>query len=201
MITRVLLKLILIISDITVVCLKPHSWVWYISFYTNIWPYMINVFHVWPQKFHMCIIANQQVPMNSLQWRYNGLDGVSNDQPHDCLLNRLFRRRSKKTSKLRVTGFCAGNSPVIGEFPEQMPSNAENVSIWWRHHVNLLCRMVILRWNPYFYVAETAHSMWLLSLKTAIANNFVNSINTLVPRWNGHQFANDIFHIWNSYFC
>ena len=48
-----------------------------------------------------------------LQWR----DGVSNYQPHDCLLDRLFRRRSKKTSKLRVTGLCAGNSPVIGEFP------------------------------------------------------------------------------------
>ena len=44
--------------------------------------------------------------------------------------NRLFRRRSTKTSKLRVTGHCAGNSPVIGEFPAQMASNAENVSIW-----------------------------------------------------------------------
>ena len=31
-------------------------------------------------------------------------------QPHDCLLNRLFRRKSKKTSKLRVTGLCVGNS-------------------------------------------------------------------------------------------
>ena len=41
----------------------------------------------------------------------------------------------KKTSKLRVTGLCAVNSPVSGEFPAQMASNAENVSIWWRHHV------------------------------------------------------------------
>ena len=52
-----------------------------------------------------------------------------------CLLNRLFRRKSKKTSKLRVTGLCAGNSPGTGEFPAQMASDAENVSIWWRHHV------------------------------------------------------------------
>ena len=44
----------------------------------------------------------------SLPWRRNGRDSVSNHQPHDCLLNRLFRRRSKKTSKLRVTGLCAG---------------------------------------------------------------------------------------------
>ena len=48
--------------------------------------------------------------------------------------NRLFRRRSKKTSKLRITGLCAGKSPGTGEFPAQMASYAENVSIWWRHH-------------------------------------------------------------------
>ena len=72
-------------------------------------------------------------PSWSLQWRHNERDGVSNYQPHDSLLNRLFRRRSKKTSKLRATGFCAGNSLVTGEFPAQRTSNAENDSIWWRH--------------------------------------------------------------------
>ena len=46
------------------------------------------------------------------------------------------RRRSKKTSKFRVTGLCGGNSPgeFTVEFPAQMASYAENVSIWWRHH-------------------------------------------------------------------
>ena len=34
-------------------------------------------------------------------------------------LNRLFRCRSKKTSKIRVTGLCEGNSPVTGEFCSQ----------------------------------------------------------------------------------
>ena len=71
-----------------------------------------------------------------LRWRHNGHDSVSNHQPRDCVLNRLFRPRSKKTSKLRVTGLCAGNSPEAGEFPAQMASNAEDVSIWWRHHVH-----------------------------------------------------------------
>ena len=70
----------------------------------------------------------------TLRWRHNGRDSISNHQPYDCLLNRLFRRRSKKTSNFRVTGLCAGNSPGTGEFPAQMASNAENVSIWWRHH-------------------------------------------------------------------
>ena len=67
-------------------------------------------------------------------WHHNGRGSVSNHQPHDCLLNRLFRRRSEITSKLRVTGLRAGNSPGTGEFPAQMASNTENVSIWWRHH-------------------------------------------------------------------
>ena len=49
-------------------------------------------------------------------------------------INRLFSRRLKKTSKLTVTGLCEGNSPVTGQFAAQMVSNAENVSIWWRHH-------------------------------------------------------------------
>ena len=72
--------------------------------------------------------------MRALQWRHNKRDGVSNLQCHDCKLKRLFRCRSKKTSKLRVTGFCAGDSPVTGELPAQRASNAGNVSIWWRHH-------------------------------------------------------------------
>ena len=72
--------------------------------------------------------------LSSLQWRHNGRDSVLNHQPHDCLLSRLFRRRTKEASKLRVTGLCAGNSSVPGEFPAQMASYAANVSIWWRHH-------------------------------------------------------------------
>ena len=74
----------------------------------------------------------------SLQWRHNWHNGVSNHQPHDCLRCRLFSRRSYETSKLRVTGLCEGNSPMTGEFPAQRASNAEEVSIWWRHHVECL---------------------------------------------------------------
>ena len=46
----------------------------------------------------------------------------------------LYSEADKKKSKLCVTGPCVRNSPVAGEFPTQMASNAENVSIWWRHH-------------------------------------------------------------------
>ena len=57
---------------------------------------------------------------STLQWRHNESDGVSDHQPNDCLLIRLFRRRSKKTPRLRSASKA---------------SNAENVSIWWRHHI------------------------------------------------------------------
>ena len=72
--------------------------------------------------------------IGALRWRHNGRDGVSNHQPHDCLLNRLFRRISKKISEPRVTGLCAGNSPLTGEFPITKGQWRGNVSIWWRHH-------------------------------------------------------------------
>ena len=49
----------------------------------------------------------------TFQWCHNERDGVSKHQPQDSLFNHLFRHRSKKT---------------------QRASNAENVSIWWRHH-------------------------------------------------------------------
>ena len=60
-------------------------------------------------EFHWC--SGSLHHQDSLQWRHNDHDSVSNHQPYGCLLNRVFRRRSKKTSKLRVTGLCVGNSP------------------------------------------------------------------------------------------
>ena len=91
---------------------------WYITFY-------ISMFQ----------IVSSSGTRVSLQWRHNERNGISNHQLYDCLLNCLFRRRSTKKCKLRVTGLCKGNSPVTGEFPAQRVSNVESVSIWWRHHV------------------------------------------------------------------
>ena len=98
--------------------------------------------------------------LHSLWWRPNGRDSDSNHQPHDCLLSRLFRRRSRKTPKLRVTGICAGNPPGTGVFPAQMASDAENVLIWWRHHgdwiVSKLCFAKITIFHTYKVTTETS---------------------------------------------
>ena len=74
------------------------------------------------QYFVVQICGNQYaIRVIPLHWRHNDHDGVSNHQPHVCLFNRLFRRRSKKTSKLRVTGLCAGNSPGPVNSPHKGP--------------------------------------------------------------------------------
>ena len=90
----------------------------------------------WLPSSDGCLCTSTWIRATTLLWRHNRRDGISNHQPHGCLLNRSFRRRSKKTSKLRVTGLCAGNSPMTAECPAQMASNAEKVSIWWRHNEN-----------------------------------------------------------------
>ena len=79
----------------------------------------------------VCVIKFHK-QIGALLWRHNGFDGVSNHQPHECLLNRSFG--CKENIKLRVTGLFAGNSPETAEFPAQMVSNTNNVSIQWRHH-------------------------------------------------------------------
>ena len=109
------------------------------------YPHYIVVFCFVTVTFSVLTVLKWFVFHTSLHWRHNGHDGVSNHQPRDCLLNRLFRRRSKKVSKLRVTGLCEGNSPVTGEFPAQRASNAENVTIWWRHHILRLPNDTIVR--------------------------------------------------------
>ena len=128
----------------------------YVHPYTHVYTLYIwiLIYILWP--FHHCLgndfswrlfIAKPSsnsvlTHHHSLLWRHNGRDGVSNHQPHDSLLDRSCRCRSKKTSKLRVTGLCAWNSPVTGEFPAQMVSNAEKglhlmTSSWVSHRVKV----------------------------------------------------------------
>ena len=95
-------------------------------------------FETWWQSTRQSRMSSRyccQSSWSALQWHHNGHNGISNHKPHGCLLNRLFGRRSKKTSKLQVTGLCVGNSLVTGEFPAQMASSAENGSIWWHHDI------------------------------------------------------------------
>ena len=130
---------------------------------------MIMAYEVIFIKRHVCTLLGSVYRSNmTLRWRHNERDGVSNHQPHDCLLNRLFGSRSKKTSKLRVTGLCVGNSPGTGEFPAQMASNAENVSIWWRHHETGIIMQL---------VTDYAHGEYIKGVNTIGTYPDYNSVN------------------------
>ena len=71
----------------------------------------------------------------------------------------------------------AENSPIAREFPAQMASNAENVSIWWRHHDMAYQNTT----KPYtFYVIDTPYGvvgivhywlrLWLANCKHELQN-------------------------------
>ena len=92
---------------------------------------------------------NNIVVSCTLQWPHNECDGVSNHRRLDCLLDRLFRCKSKKTSKLRATGFCQGNSrwpansPHIGPVTRIMYPFDDVIMIISRHWDGSHA------WNPY----------------------------------------------------
>ena len=133
-----------------------------------------NGYHIWYVRHfrisvtsvfrHIEITTIMEV---SLQWRHNGRDSVFNHQPHDCLLNR-YSDADKKNIKAQR------HWPLCGEFtgdrwiPAQMASNAENVSIWCRHHgfiltkmIRLVCRVDVLLGYSGFrkLVATVAHNI------------------------------------------
>ena len=90
-------------------------------FELNTWYF--NIIWTLSWFFTVCIWLTSQackITRNALHWRHNERDGVSNHQSRDCLLNRLFRRRSTKTSKLRITGLYVGNSPQKGPVRRKM---------------------------------------------------------------------------------
>ena len=92
---------------------------------TGLWSCLVPVWHpIWFIEGHRAgfiVSEAKTLKKYTLRWRHNGGNSVSNHQPNDCLLNRLFGRWSKKTSKLRVTGLCVGNSPGPVNSPHKWP--------------------------------------------------------------------------------
>ena len=93
---------------------------------TNLW-YIFNpssTYHLFEELDQYC----------KLQWRHNKRDGVLNHRCIDCLLNPLFERRSKKTSKLRVTSLCEGDPPDKGPLTRKKMLPFDDVIITCRCH-------------------------------------------------------------------
>ena len=88
-----------------------------------IWSFEVCLMSVWTN----CWIRSPVAVVWALLWRHNGRDGVSNHQPHDCLLNRLFRVQIKENIKAPRHWLSCGELTDDRLTPE-------NVPIWWRHH-------------------------------------------------------------------
>ena len=105
----------------------------------------------------------------------------------------------KRISKLYVTGLCEGISPVTGEFPTQMASNAEIVSIRWRHHEMQIAhqdelqayinsRMNVFNESSNCYSALNLLRRWRLQIDRSHLSSslIISSIIYLVPVRGGY---------------
>ena len=127
------------------------AWIWY------------------PLHRFTCIAMDIPTCSSTLQWRHNDHDDVSKHQPHGCLLNRLLRCRSKKTSKLRVTGHCAGNSPGPVNSPNKGPVTRKTVPF----------DEVIM-----IYFSETNQILYVSVAAIAVTNNnFSDVFQFLISFW------------------
>ena len=139
------------------------------------------------------------------------LDSVSNHQSYDCLLNRLFRRRSKKTLKLRVTGLFVGNSPGPVNSPHKgpvtrkmfpfddviMPTETHKAGPSWDGHI-----------RSSFHIAVTVvlksinvHGLKSVSLLTSIFKNPWTALNLVDDKEllrKRHKKSSKIFRLLQS---
>ena len=85
------------------------------------------------------ITKKRDTPPNVQTIHYSDviMGAMAIESPASPLSTQPFIQK-QKISKLRVTGLCAGNSPVTSELSAQMASSAENVPIWLRHHAKIL---------------------------------------------------------------
>ena len=128
-----------------------------------------------------------RVPGPSLQWRHNGGYSVSNHQPYDCLLMRLFRRRSKQTWKLRVTGLCAGNSPGPVNFPHKWPVTRkmfpfDDVIMFWGESSDYRCLLFLSKKIIGYFLTNYCDILLLILLQLCQTCYFKKETEIEIPQ-------------------
>ena len=98
--------------------------------------------------------------LSTLEWRHNGRGGISNHQPHDCLLNRLFRPDQRKHQSSASLAFVRGihrwpvNSPH--KWPEKRKMFIMNIP-----------NSMLLKFISLFCERAIAQRKWSRSSETA----------------------------------
>ena len=135
-----------IILSIKIIYLTRSTFIRHLIELTNIFGYILVLGtylpHAW---FDLSIsLCKHQLSLDVCSRHYNDAKistMVSQITSLTIVYSTVYSmRKSKKTSKLRVTGLCEGNSPVTGEFPARSASDTEKLSIWWRHHGEMQIR-------------------------------------------------------------
>ena len=121
----------------------------------------------------------------SLQWRHDKRDGVPNHRRLDCLLNHLFRRSSKKASKLSVIGLC--------ECTGDRWIHTENISIWWRHHGDMACGNIDGSSDVYFSYCSVGITSLIKAYPFRV---MIRSWRGNTFRINGHLRGESTGHLW-----
>ena len=68
-----------------------------------------------------------------------------------------------------LLAICVGNSPGTGEFPAQMASNAENVSIWWRPDAYAAGSPYLIHWWTVVKWTLRKKLQWILNENNEIS--------------------------------
>ena len=107
------------------------------------------------------------ITISTLNWSISSLD-LHSSHNNDVIMNatasqpvlRLFTQlfiQSQIKENMKAPRYWPLWGEFTGEFPAQKVSNAKNVSIWWRHHANMLnenktCKYAhdVLETNMYF---------------------------------------------------
>ena len=124
----------------------------------------------------------------TLRWRHNGHDGISNDQPHHCLLNRFFGAVQRKHQSSVSLALC-GNSPGPVNSPHKWPVMRKMVpfddvimACWLMvpsHSLNqcwlVICKVLWHSFEGKFHWRYPSHQ----SLK--LASNYLSKISFKCP--------------------
>ena len=135
-------------------------------------------------------------PNNELRWRHDLCDGVSNHRRLDCLLDRLFRRRSKKTSRFHVNGLCEGNPPVTGGFPNPPVDSPQKGQL--RGKCFYLMTSSLQKAFPYHEVTilssdTTALGCWSATNSFLLSASPVILISNVLFGLRNPRYDNDVF--------
>ena len=148
---------------------------------------------------------------NILSWHFNYSDVIMARWRLNSPASRLFTQpfipgQIKESIKAPRHWPLCGNSPVTGELTAQMGSNAENISIWWRHHGNGVSWGILFTWlYPSADLEQTPKTRETLRwhFRTNASPYFANQANTVccginnVDVYHGSMGQQSKIHYWD----